>query len=86
MNQRFNFQLGSTPEQQLLAISIVLLQMLRKHRSLTLYIPASVHHALSKNSYGLLLYDTLSAEHADLEARLQLKVHSANHFDIVFSS
>lgn len=86
MKQRFQFTTSSSSEQQLLAMSIVLLGLLRTHASLTLWVPAAVHRTLPSGSYGQLLYDTLSAEHAQLESRLQLKVHSAAHFDVVFSS
>ena len=86
MNQRFDFTPDSAPEQQLLAISIVVLALLRKHKALTLWVPAAVHQALPASSYGLLLYDTLAAEHADLETRLQLRVHPAAHFDIGITS
>jgi hypothetical protein len=85
MNSRFQFTAQSSAKQQLLAMSIVLLDVLRTHHTLTLWVPMTVHQALSASDYGLLLYDTLAAEHLDLETRLHLRVHSANHFDIGFS-
>lgn len=86
MKQRFQFTASSSSQQQLLAMSIVLLELLRTHDSLTLWVPAMVHRDLPSESYGQLLYDTLSAEHAQLESRLHLKVHATDHFEVVFSS
>lgn len=86
MNQRFHFTPDSAPEQQLLAMSIVVLELLRKHKALTLWVPATVHRALPASNYGILLYDTLSAEYPDLETRLQLRVHPAAYFDVSFTS
>lgn len=86
MTQRYRFSDTSSPEQQLLAISIVLLKLLRSHPSLTLKVPLAIHQALPSSCYGEVLYDTLSAEHVRLETRLHLSVHPADHFEINFSS
>ena len=82
MNMQLSFDPASPAEQQLLAVGLVLLRLLRSHRALTVKIPHAVHAALAQECYGTLLYDNLAAEHASLEKRLSLKVHSASHFEI----
>ena len=82
MNMQLSFVPTSPAEQQLLAVSLVLLRLLRRHRTLAVKIPHAVHAALAQECYGALLYDNLAAEHASLEDRLRLKVHPAAHFEI----
>ena len=85
ISMRWTFTPDSSPEQQLLAISIELLELLRQHAEMTLFVPTHVHKALSQNHYGLLLFDTLAAEHMDLESRLHLRVHSVDYFEVEIS-
>ena len=85
MNTRLTFTAESAPEQQLLAISLVLLDLLRKHARIELRIPDGVHQALPASTYGQLLYDTLAAEHHDLENRLRLRVHASECFELITS-
>ncbi len=85
MNMQLNFDAQSPAEQQLLAVSLVLMRLLRRHPVLALKIPHAVHAALPPERYGALLYDNLAAEHAPLEGRLSLKVHAAAFFEITSS-
>jgi hypothetical protein len=78
----WTFTPDSSAEQQLLAMTIVLLDLLRQQGRMTLFVPSAVHQRLSQHNYGFLLFDTLSAEHPDLENRLQLRVHSNDHFKV----
>lgn len=86
MSTQLTFTPGSTAEQQLLAISVVLLDALRRHGRIELRIPEAVHQALPASSYGQLLYDTLAAEHTDLEDRLRLRVHPSVSFELIFNA
>jgi hypothetical protein len=70
----------ATPELQLLAVSIELLSLMRDKKSYILFIPRSIHHDLSPNSYGELLYDILAAEHLAVESRLAVRVHKYDYF------
>ncbi len=85
MNMQLSFEAESPAEQQLLAVSLVLMRLLRRHPVLALKIPHTVHEALPPERYGALLYDNLAAEHAHLEGRLSLKVHAAAFFEITSS-
>lgn len=85
MKRQLSFAPESPAEQQLLAVSLVLMRLLRQQPAWTLKIPRAVHEALAPERYGALLYDNLAAEHAPLEGRLSLKVHAAAFFEITSS-
>lgn len=82
MTLRLDFLPGSPAPQQLLAVSLVLLRLLRTHDRLLLRIPRAVHETLDTQHYGALLYDNLASEHAPLDRRLSLRVHAAPFFEI----
>jgi hypothetical protein len=82
MRQELIFDADSAPAQQLLAASLVLREALQKHRQLRLSVPRQVYEAVPETLFGVLIHDTLAAEFPDLDRRLQLRVHSAEHFSI----
>ena len=82
MKMQLSFDPESPAEQQLLAVGLVLMRLLRRHPVLALKIPHAVHAALPPERYGALLYDNLATEHAPLEGRLSMKVHAGAFFEV----
>ena len=83
--RKFSFATTAPALTQLLAVSLTLLSELREHSSLCLFVPKHVHHQLQVADYGRVLYDLLSAEYPDLETRLEIRVHPAPDFLILFT-
>jgi hypothetical protein len=85
MMRTFSFAPDAPALTQLLAVSIHLLSALRKHTHLCLCVPSHVHQQLHAADYGQVLYDLLSAEYPDLDARLEIRVHPKPDFLILFT-
>ena len=81
-SHRYHFDEASLPAVQLLAFSLELRKLLQARGQLTGLMPASVFQALPAATFQELVFDTLSPLHPDLEQRLTLKVHHAEHFEI----
>ena len=77
---RMSISLNVPPELHLLAVSVTLLKSLRRAERCVLFIPKSIHEVLTTDSYGTLLYDTLSEEFANLEEKLSVRVHPKDYF------
>jgi hypothetical protein len=71
-------------DQQLLATCLVLQTQLKKHDQMTLCVPIGIDERLTSHDYGTIIFDTLCAEYADIEKRLQIKIHT--HKDFVIQS
>jgi len=80
--RRYRFDEASLPAVQILAFSLELRKLLQSRGHLTGFMPKTVFQAVPAAAFQELLYDTLSPLHADLEKRLTLKVHDAEHFEI----
>lgn len=78
----FSFDQESQPAVQLLAFSLEIRKLLRKHKKLIGIIPESVFQAVSSSSFQELIFDTLSPLYFNLENRLTIKVHDSNSFEI----
>ncbi len=70
MKQDLQFDTDAPPEQQLLAASLVLRKLLRKHPLLRLSVPRRVYEAVPETLFGVLIYDTLAAEFPDLASTI----------------
>ncbi len=78
----FSFDQESQPAVQLLAFSLEIRKLLRKHSKLIGIIPKSVFQEMPSSSFQELIFDTLSPIYFNLENRLNLKVHDSNIFEI----
>jgi hypothetical protein len=82
MNQTLCFRPGSAAVEQLLAVCLLLRQALRRHPRLELSVPLAVQREVPEALFGAIIYDTLAAEFADLDSRLQIRVRTVDHFSI----
>lgn len=82
MNQTLHFRPGSPPAQQLLAACLLLRQALRRHQRVELSVPLAVQREVPEALFGAIIYDTLAAEFADLDNRLQIRVRAVDQFRI----
>jgi hypothetical protein len=85
-SRRYHFDEDSLPAVQLLAFSLELRKLLQSHGSLTCFMPKSVFQAVPASTFQELVFDTLSPLHLDLGNRLSLKVHDAEHFEIMIDT
>jgi hypothetical protein len=79
------FHEASPAQQQLLAACLVLREALRQHPRVQLTVPFAVYQQVTKAQFGAIFYDTLAAEFADLDDRLQIRVHPSRCFAFVTS-
>lgn len=82
MIRLIRFAAGDEAQAQLLAVTLLLQDALRRHRRLQLSVPRRLHDTMPSSAYPQILRDTLSAQYPDLETRLILRVWGQDGFEL----